>query len=205
MDAQAPTVFIVDDDREISSVLCKVIQAAGFAAVSCPDAECFLRACRGEAPGCLILDLELPGMSGLELQRTLAANPASMPVIILTAHSSVPLAVQVMAAGAFSFLEKPVSPPRLLEAVRAALELDVATKRQSAERAEANRRVADLSEREREVMKLLVKATAPKTIAKQLGISSKTVDFHRHNLLAKMKCDSVSELIRFSMQHDLAH
>jgi FixJ family two-component response regulator len=204
MDPRAATVFIVDDDREVSSVLREIVEAAGFASVSCPTAESFLQACRSEAAGCLILDLELPGMSGLDLQRTLAANPACMPIIVLTAHSSVQLAVQVMTAGAFSFLEKPVSPPRLIEVVQGAMEVDFAKKRQAAEREAAARRVADLSDREREVMKLLVQATAPKSIAKQLGISPKTVDFHRHNLLTKLNCDSVSELIRFSIQNDLA-
>lgn len=204
MDPRTATVFIVDDDREVSSVLREIVEAAGFSTVLCPNAESFLRACRSDAPGCLILDLELPGMSGLELQQSLVASPGCMPIIVLTAHSSVQLAVQVMSTGAFSFLEKPVSPPDLIEVVRGALELDTAKKRQVAERQEAAQRVADLSDRERQVMNLLVQATAPKSIAKQLGISPKTVDFHRHNLLAKLKCDSVSELIRFSLQNELA-
>ncbi|HUY88131.1 MAG TPA: response regulator [Pirellulales bacterium] len=205
MDQPTATVFIVDDDREISAVLREIVESAGFSSVLCPNAECFLQACRSETPGCMILDVQLPGMSGLELQRTLGANPVCMPVIVLTGHSSVKLAVEVMQAGAFSFLEKPASPPQLLQLVQEAVELDAAKKRQATEHREAAQRVADLSEREREVMKLLVEATAPKTIAKQLGISTKTVDFHRNNLLAKMKCDSVSELIRFSIQNELAH
>lgn len=205
MDQPTATVFIVDDDRAVSTVLREIVESAGFSSVLCPSAESFLQACRSETPGCMILDVQLPGISGLELQRTLAANPACMPIIVVTAHSSVKLAVEVMQAGAFSFLEKPASPPQLLELVHEAVALDVTKKRAAAEHHEAAQRVAELSDREREVMKLLVEATAPKTIAKQLGISPKTVDFHRNNLLTKMKCESVSELIRFSIQNELAY
>lgn len=205
MNQPTATVFIVDDDLTASGVLCEIVESAGFSCVLCQSAECFLQACRSETPGCLILDVQLPGMSGLELQRTLAANPACMPIIVLTAHSSVKLAVEVMQAGAFSFLEKPISPPHLLTLVREAVAFDAAKKQRAAEQREAAQRAAELSDREREVMKLLVDATAPKSIAKQLGISPKTVDFHRNNLLAKMKCESVSELIRFSIQNELAY
>lgn len=203
MVAQEPIVFIVDDDPEVSSVLREIVEAAGFPTAIRRDAESYLRDGRPQRPGCVLLDLQLPGMNGLELQQQLLAAAESIPVIMLTGHASIETAVKAMRAGAFTYLEKPVSPPELQQQVRAAVAFDLRQREQAAERGEALQRVASLSERERQVMNLLVDAHTPKRIAARLGISPKTVEFHRANLLAKMKLDGVSELIRFSLSHNL--
>ncbi|HVX62501.1 MAG TPA: response regulator [Pirellulales bacterium] len=198
-----PLVFIVDDDPHVSGVLREIIQAGGYAAVVHSTAEAFVDDYRDEAPGCIVLDVQLPGMNGLELQQTLAARHILTPIIMLTGHASIQSAVQAMKAGAFNFVEKPACPAELQRQVRTAVESDIRRRRQTAERAEAMQRMSALSEREREVMNLLVDATTPKRIAAQLGISPKTVEFHRANLLVKLNLDSVSELIRFSLSHGL--
>lgn len=194
---QAATVFVVDDDREVSNVLCEIVKGAGLATVACPSAESFLRTYRAETPGCVILDMQLPGMNGLELQQSLAAKPPSIPVIMLTGHASVPMAVDAVRAGAFAFIEKPHCPLKLQRDVRAAVELDSEQRRKAAALAANIRRLELLTDREREVLELLAQFCTPKVIALRLGISLRTVDFHRANLLEKMQMESVPELIHF--------
>lgn len=194
----AATVFIVDDDREVSGVLCEVVTATGLEAVACPSAENFLRIYRPDTPGCVILDMHLPGMTGLELQQKLAAyHRPSIPVIMLTGHASVPMAVQAVKAGAFSFVEKPHCPRRLQQEVRAAVDLDIEQRNLRAAHLARRRRLESLTDREREVLELLAEFHTPKGIASRLGISLRTVDFHRANLLEKMQMQSVPELIHF--------
>ena len=204
MDAHQPIISIVADDPEVSGVLREIVAAAGFSTVIHASAESFLREYRSNMRGCILLDMQLPGMSGLELQQSPVVKNASIPIIMLTGHASIETAVQAMRAGAFIYLEKPVCPQELQQQVRAAVEFDLQHGQQAVQRLEAIERVAALSEREREVMKLLVDAHTPKRIASRLGISPKTVEFHRANLLTKMRVDSVSELIRYSMSHRLA-
>lgn len=194
---QPATVFVVDDDREVSGVLCEVVKAAGLEAVACPSAESFLQSYRPETPGCVILDMQLPGMNGIELQQSLAAKSPSIPVIMLTGHASVPMAVNAIKAGAFSFIEKPHCPRRLQNEVRAAIEFDARQRQQAAAQAARVRRLGLLTDREREVLELLAEFCTPKTIASRLGISLRTVDFHRTNLLSKMQMQSIPELIHF--------
>ncbi len=194
---QPATVFVVDDDREVSGVLCEVVKAAGLEAVAHPSAESFLQSYRPDTPGCVILDMQLPGMTGIELQQSLAAKSPSIPVIMLTGHASVPMAVKAIKAGAFSFIEKPHCPRRLQCEVRAAIEFDARQRQEAAAQAESVRRLSLLTEREREVLELLAEFCTPKGIAARLGISVRTVDFHRNNLLDKMQMQSVPELIHF--------
>jgi FixJ family two-component response regulator len=194
---QPATVFVVDDDREVSGVLCEVVKAAGLEAVAHPSAESFLQSYRPDIPGCVILDMQLPGMTGIELQQSLAAKSPSIPVIMLTGHASVPMAVKAIKGGAFSFIEKPHCPRRLQSEVRAAIEFDARQRQEAAAQAESVRRLNLLTEREREVLELLAEFCTPKGIAARLGISVRTVDFHRNNLLDKMQMQSVPELIHF--------
>lgn len=197
MERQLGTVFVVDDDPEVSEALCEIVKATGLSAVACPSAESFLKTYQGEEPGCVILDMQLPGMNGLELQQSLAANSASIPVIVLTGHASVSMAVDVIRAGAFALVEKPHCPRKLQSEMRAAVELDRQQREEAAARDARVRRLETLTEREREVLQLLAEFCTPKGIASRLGISLRTVDFHRANLLEKMQMHSVAELIHF--------
>ncbi|HVX63907.1 MAG TPA: response regulator [Pirellulales bacterium] len=197
MDRQSGTVFVVDDDREVSESLCEIVKATGFSAVACPSAENFLKTYQGDEPGCVILDMQLPGMNGLELQQSLAAHSTRIPVIMLTGHASVPMAVRAVKAGAFAFVEKPHCPRKLQTEVRAAVELDRRQREQAAAHDACIRRLDSLTEREREVLQLLAEFCTPKGIASRLRISLRTVDFHRANLLEKMQMQSVPELIHF--------
>ena len=197
MDRQPGTVFVVDDDREVSESLCEIVKATGFSAVACPSAENFLKTYHGDEPGCVILDMQLPGMNGLELQQSLAAHSTPIPVIMLTGHASVPMAVRAVKAGAFAFVEKPHCPRKLQTEVREAVELDRRQREQAAAHDARIRRLETLTEREREVLQLLAEFCTPKGIALRLGISLRTVDFHRANLLEKMRMQSVPELIHF--------
>lgn len=204
MDIRNATVFIVDDDCQVSGVLREIIEAAGFSIVVHASAESFVRDYRATTPGCIVLDVNLPGMSGLELQQSLAPRIPRIPIIMLTGHASIETAVQAMKAGAVTYVEKPACPKELQRQVRSAVEADLRQRQEAARCAQAVQRVATLSDRERQIMHLLVDAATPKRIAADLGISPKTVEFHRTNLLAKLNLDSVSELIRFSLSHGLA-
>lgn len=197
MERQPGTVFVVDDDRNVSEALCEIVKATGLSAVACPSAENFLKTYQGEEPGCVILDMQLPGMNGLELQQSLTANSAPIPLIMLTGHASVPMAVNAIKAGAFAFIEKPHCPRKLQGEVCAAVELDRRQREQAADRDARIRRLETLTEREQEVLQLLAEFCTPKGIASRLGISLRTVDFHRANLLEKMQMHSVPELIHF--------
>lgn len=197
MERQPGTVYVVDDDHEVSEALCEIVKATGLSAIACPSAESFLKTYHGDAPGCVILDMQLPGMSGLELQQSLAAGSSPIPVIMLTGHASVPMAVNSIKAGAFAFVEKPHCPYKLQREVHAAVEFHRA-QRQKAKAREARIRLLEgLTDREREVLELLAEFCTPKGIASRLGISLRTVDFHRANLLEKMQMQSVPELIHF--------
>jgi len=150
-----PTVFIVDDDPQVSAALREIVEAAGYATAVHASAESFVREYRGDAPGCLVLDVHLPGMSGLELQQWLAAAAPRLPIIMLTGRASVKTAVLAMKAGAFTYVEKPACPCELQRHVRSAVESDIRQRQGAAERTEALERVSLLSDRERQVMQLL--------------------------------------------------
>ncbi len=188
------TVWIVDDDPSIRNSLRWLVESIGLAVRACESAEEFLRAWQ-DAPGCLVTDLRMPGMSGLELQEALVARGVGLPVIFLTAHGEVPVAVRAVRNGAHDFVEKPFSNQQLLDGVRRAVAADKVAREGRARRADATARFRSLSTREIEVMERIVEGKANKEIAAALDLSTKTVEFHRANVMKKMGAESLAGLI----------
>ncbi|MBB3916838.1 MULTISPECIES: response regulator transcription factor [Rhizobium] len=191
-----PLVIIVDDDASIREALSELILSAGFRPASFSSTRDLLDSDMVESPGCLILDVRMPGTSGLHLQRHLAENGISKPIIFLTGHGDIPMTVQAMKAGAVDFLTKPVRDQTLLDAVTAAIAMDAERR---AEAAIANRnieRLETLTQREREVLHEVARGRLNKQIAFDLGISEVTVKLHRSNVMHKMEAASIGELIR---------
>lgn len=181
-----PTVFVVDDDAAVRDALAQLLAAAGFSVRSFSSGAAFLLACAPDWRGCILLDIAMPGMSGLELQEALAAREIRLPIVFLTAHGKVPTAVQAMKAGAIEFLEKPAAGPVLLEAVRRALATEAEHHAQEAAHTRLAERFATLTGREREVMTLAARGTSNKEIGRALGISHRTVEIHRGRIMRKL-------------------
>jgi FixJ family two-component response regulator len=182
------TVFIVDDDSAVRDALARLLEAAGYAVESYPDAEAFLAAYEPRRPGCLVLDMQMPGMGGL------AERKDSRPIIFLTAHGTVPMTVRALKNGAFDFLEKPAEHGTLLACVRSALQKDAERRREAADRDQARIRCATLSQREREILHLVVAGSSNKDIGRRLGISHRTVELHRMRIMHKTGAQNVIEL-----------
>jgi two-component system, LuxR family, response regulator FixJ len=197
--AREPTVFVVDDDAAMRDSLRWLLESVGLRGETYATGEEFLDTYDPRQPGCLILDVRMPGMSGLSLQDTLAAQDITLPVIIITGYAEVPTAVRALKSGAIDFIQKPFNDDVLLERVRQALETDRQTRELQARRAEAAARFALLTPRERQVMDLVIAGKANKVMATELGLSPKTVEVHRANVMAKMEVDSVAELVRLGM------
>jgi len=191
-----PTVYVVDDDAAVRNSLRWLIESAGFRVATYANAWEFLAGCEPESPGCLVLDVRLAGHSGLDLQEQLAADGVALPVIIITGHADVPIAVRAMRTGAFDFIEKPFDDQVLLERVRQAVDLDIRHRCERCARAETMRRLALLTPREKEVLDGVVNGLANKQIARDLGISIKTVEVHRGQVMRRMRAGSVAELAR---------
>jgi two-component system response regulator FixJ len=192
-------VHVIDDDDAIRQSLAFLLSTAKIEAVTYPSASAFLEALPGLTPGCIITDVRMPGISGIELVRRLKELRVGAPVIVITGHGDVPLAVEAMKIGAADFLEKPFDDEVLLASVRSALkEQDAQTKRRS-ERGDVETRLATLSSRERDVLGGLVAGRANKQIAYDLGISPRTVEIYRANLMNKMQAGSLSELVRMAL------
>jgi FixJ family two-component response regulator len=194
--SQPPVVHVVDDDESVRRSLISLLQEVGLAVASFPSAEAFLQQLREDSRGCILLDVRMPGMSGLQLQQLLRERGVSMPTIILTGHADVPMAVSAMSAGAAGFVEKPFSPQDLLDRIHDCLEADSRQAAFQTERRRAGQSLARLSTRELEVLRELVQGKPSKLIAAALGISEKTVDVHRSNLMRKTGTRSVAELVR---------
>lgn len=189
-----PTVFIVDDDEAVRTSLLRLMESVGLATETYPSARGFLDAYELNRPGCLLLDIRMPGMSGLELQRKLVGDGIHIPIIIISAHGTVETAVSAMKTGAVDFIRKPFDAPALVERVRRALVVDAQIRRRAARRADVTARVALLTPREREVLELLAAGKATKQIGMALGVCRRTVDIHRSHIMMKMNAESLVEL-----------
>jgi two-component system response regulator FixJ len=192
----AETVFVVDDDADARDSLCALLESAGVAAEAFESARAFLDAHRPERSGCLIADIRMPDMDGLELQEELNRRNAGLPVIVVTGHADVPLAVRAMKAGAVDLIEKPYDDALLLACVKRALAKAQGTREQAALAEAATAKIAGLSARERQVLELLVAGQPNKIIAYELDISPRTVEIHRAHVMEKMEAKSLSDLVR---------
>ncbi len=197
--ATEPIVFVVDDDEAVRDSLMALLDAVGLKAQAYGSAREFLDGYDSSQPGCLVLDVRMPGMSGLELQKKLAASQFRVPVIIITGHGDIPMAVEAMKAGAVDFIEKPFREDTLLDGIRRALAQCAPAPRGEAASAEHNERIAQLTPREREVLERLVIGEPNKVIAFGLGISPRTVEIHRARVMAKMEARSLSQLVRMAL------
>ena len=200
MENDHPVVFVVDDDEAVCQSLSVLIGDIGLEVRTFTSAQQFLGAYDPQQPGCLVLDVRMSGMSGLELQSRLKELGYEIPIIIITGHADVPMAVEAMKAGALDFIEKPFRDQILLDNIQKAIEVDAQTRRTRQESQDVQSRIQNLTRRERQIMDLLVLGKTNKTIAYELGISQKTVDFHRANILDKAGVDSVVELLRLTQK-----
>lgn len=198
MSAPDSLVYIVDDDLSVRDALRNLLRSVGLEVRTFAAAQEYLSSPRPEVPACLVLDVRLPGLSGLDLQRELAAARTEIPIIFITGHGDIPMSVRAMKAGAFEFLTKPFRDQDLLDAVRQAIERDRAARRQRAEVAELRARYDSLTPREREVMALVARGLANKQIAGDLGISEPTVKLHRGRVMHKLGAQSLADLIRIA-------
>src|SRR5215475_13310024 len=195
-----PTVFVVDDYAPGRRSISRLLHAAGFAVAAFASANEFLAQFDPQTPGCLVLDLAMPAVTGLELQNILAEKGSLLPIIFLTAHGDVPKSVQAMKHGASDFLTKPVNDEDLLAAVRAAIEKNRALRLEQAELSEIRARLATLTPREREVLEYVVTGKLNKQIAGDLGTVEQTVKIHRAHVMQKMRAGSVAELVRLTQR-----
>jgi FixJ family two-component response regulator len=198
--SSTPTVYVVDDDVSLRTAVCRLLRAAGFAARSFASGAEFLSAAREDGPGCLLMDVRMPGPSGLDLQASLAVLEESPPIVFLTGHGDVAMSVRAMKAGAVDFLTKPVERESLLNAVRDALARDE-ERRALRHRLRALRsRYDTLTPREREVLAHVVAGRLNKQIAADLGTSERTVKAHRAQVMSKMRVGSLAELVRAAQE-----
>ena len=194
--SREPTVFVVDDDQSVRDSLRWLLESVGYKVVAFASAKEFLANYDPQWPGCLVLDIRMPEMSGMELQEKLVTQGQSIPVIILTGHGELPMAVRAMKIGAVDFIEKPYRDETLLAAIRIALDRDRNLRQQRQQQQEVNDLLNRLTGRERQVMCLFLGGKSTKEIASRLGLSSKTVDVHRAHILSKMQTDSIADLVR---------
>lgn len=198
MQAPAPTVYLVDDDPHLLKALQRLLQSAGLQATPFDSAQAFLDGHDRAAPGCLVLDLSMPGLNGLELQRELEQLNSPLPIIFLSGRGDIPATVQAMKHGATDFLTKPVDDTELLAAIQEALATDRRRRRSHDERDRIAERLAALTERERQVLQQVVAGRLNKQIAADLGTVEKTIKFHRANLMRKMGVRSVAALVKLA-------
>jgi FixJ family two-component response regulator len=196
----APTVFVVDDDSSLRRAIKRLVESVGLHVELFASAQEFLQAKRPDAASCLVLDIRLPGISGLDFQRELADSNIHIPIIFITAHGDIPMTVRAMKAGAVEFLTKPFRDQDLLDAIQQALERDNARRVRESEVARLRERYEALTSRQREVLPLVVSGLLNKQIGAEIGTSEATVKVHRSQLMRKMGAESLADLVRMSQK-----
>jgi FixJ family two-component response regulator len=200
-----PAVFVVDDDSAVRSSIRMLLKSIGVAATSMASAQEFLDSFDPAQPGCLVLDVRMPGMSGLELQEQLNMRGAILPVIFITGHGDVPMAVEAMQHGAFDFLQKPFRDQDLIDRIQKALARDREIRAELQKHDQIRTRLESLTPRERDVLQLLAQGRQNKVMASELGLSQRTVEIHRAHVMEKMGARSVAQLVRMLLDAQQAH
>ncbi len=195
-----PTIFIVDDDAAVRDALKLLLRSVGQAVETYASGQEFLESYAEDRPGCLVLDIRMPGMSGLELQQKLNERHCILPIIFITGHGDVPMAVEAMQAGAVDFIQKPFRDQDLIDRINQALEKDQSNRAALGERNDIRRRLETLTPREREVLDLVVQGKANKVIAGDLKLSQRTVEIHRARVMEKMQASSLAHLVRMVLE-----
>lgn len=194
-----PTVFIVDDEAQVRDALKLLMDSVGLAAETFASAQEYLDQFDAQRPGCLVLDIRMPGMSGLELQERLSKEPLHPPIVIITGHGDVPMAVRALQAGAVDFIEKPFRDQVLLDSVHRAITRDAEQRGEASRVADIEARLQRLTPREREVLDLIMTGMRNKVIAVELGVSQSTVEAHRSKVMEKMEAKTLSDLMRMML------
>ncbi len=195
-DVPSPTVFVIDDERAMREMIRWLVASVGLNVETFGSAREFIDSCDSARPGCVVLDVRMPAMGGIDAQEMFKARGINLPVIFITGHADVTTAVRALQQGAVDFIQKPFSNQLLLDRIHECIERDAEERRSHAARAEVSTRLASLSPREGAVLRLVVAGDANKTIARKLGISPKTIEVHRANLMRKMQAKSLAELVQ---------
>ena len=198
------TVYVVDDDESVRNAVTRTFKSLGFEVASFGTAREFLEYQRADVPGCLILDVQMPGQTGIELQEELVEHGVDLPIVFMTAHGDIPMTVTAMRSGAVDFLPKPVDEQQLVKTVRQAIERHATERQEKAAEHEFRRLIATLSKREHEVMTLVIGGMLNKQIARRLGITEHTVKVHRGRVMEKTDVNSIADLVRLCERSGIA-